>query len=322
MKHRSKIIASILLLLILFLSACAPAMSSQVAYDGRAGAPEAPAAELGKSAEMDSASNSVADSTSQGGQRLVIRNANLSLVVLDPGEAINTITRMAEEMGGFVVTSNLYKMTSAEGVEIPQADITIRVPIEKLNQAMETIKALVEDPAVDILSENVSGQDVTKEYTNTKSRLTNLEAAEKQLQNIMDSATKTEDVLAVYNQLVQIREQIEVLKGEVKYYEESAALSAINVSLRAQASVRPVVIGGWRPVGVARNAVQALINILQFLGSALIWIVIVVAPVIAILVLFFMLLRFIIRKIFKPKPRKTTAVPPTTQPPVTPPSQN
>jgi hypothetical protein len=318
MKRQIYLIASIFLLLILSLSACAPAMSSQVASDGRASAPSQPEMEGAKSAEIGYAADEFASSSAQGVERLVIRNANLSIVVLDPGNAMTAITRMAEEMGGFVVSSNLYKSTTSEGVEIPQADITVRVPAEKLNQALDTIKALVEDPRVDILSENVSGQDVTKEYTNAQSRLTNMEAAEKQLQNILDSATKTEDVLAVYNQLVQMREQIEVLKGEIKYYEESAALSAINVNLRAQASVQPIVIAGWRPIGVARDAVQALINILQFLGTALIWIVIVIVPVAAVLVLIFMLLRFIFRKIFKSKPRKNTNI----QPPANPPAQS
>ena len=52
----------------------------------------------------------------------------------------------------------------------------------------------------------------------------------------MASATKTEDVMNVFNQLTQVREQIEVIKGQIKYYEESAALSAINVQIMAQRS--------------------------------------------------------------------------------------
>ena len=314
MKHRLPFVITLVLTMSLALTACAPAYATQAPVE----APGfAPSMEESRGADLAfDSSGEMADSTAQSEPRLVIRNANLSIVVLDPGGAMEAISSMAEEMGGFVVTSNLYKITSSEGVEIPQADITIRVPVEKLDEAIQTVKAMVEDPAVDILTENVSGQDVTKDYTDTKSRLTNLEAAEIQLQNIMDSATKTEDVLAVYNQLVQIREQIEVLKGQVKYYEESAALSAINISLKAQAAVQPVVIGGWRPVGVARDAVQALINTLQFLGSAIIWVIIYILPVGAILVLVFLLLRFAVRKIFKPKPRKTTpAQPPASNPP-------
>ena len=95
----------------------------------------------------------------------------------------------------------------------------------------------------------------------------------------MDSATNTKDVLDVFNQLTQIRSQIEVLQGQIKYYEESAALSAITVDIVAQASTKPLTIAGWEPVGVVRNAVQALINGLQVLANAGIWGVLFCLPI-------------------------------------------
>jgi hypothetical protein len=100
-----------------------------------------------------------------------------------------------------------------------------------------------------------------------------------QLQQIMDSAVRTEDVLSVYSQLTSIREQIEVIKGQMKYYEDAAELSLISVELVANESVQPLTIGGWQPVGVAKSAIQALINTVKFLANAGIWIVIFIIPV-------------------------------------------
>jgi hypothetical protein len=313
-----KTILILMLMIGLFVAGCAPAAAPAPMQGESMGMSEMPAAPMEMEVDRGVMSKNLADTTAPSPERLVIRNANLSIVVADPGKSLDTIAVMAEEMGGFVVTSNMYKISTGEGVEIPQAEITIRVPAEKLNQAMQKIKNLVEDPKVDVLSENVSGQDVTQEYTDTKSRLTNLEAAEKQLQAIMDEAVKTEDVLAVYNQLIQVREQIEVLKGQAQYYEQAAALSAISISLKAQAAVQEIVIGGWRPAGIALSAIQALINTFQILGTILIWLVIYIVPVGAVIVLFILALRFIWRKIFKPKPR--TQQPPSSTPPQ-PPSQ-
>ena len=47
----------------------------------------------------------------------------------------------------------------------------------------------------------------------------------------MDDARRTEDVLAVYNQLVYINEQAETIRGQLKYFSESAAFSAIALNL-------------------------------------------------------------------------------------------
>jgi len=73
-----------------------------------------------------------------------------------------------------------------------------------------------------VQSENRSGQDVTSQYVDLQSQLTNLQKAEngpaghhgpstKQPGN--DSTTKTQDVLNVYNQIVSIRGQIEQIQG-------------------------------------------------------------------------------------------------------------
>lgn len=277
-----------LLGMVFLLSACSPARSvapvpGETQRNAITGADmskgvSAPAYEGVESASLVVPSESAAD-------RLVIRNADLRIVVDDPVSALDEISQMAEKMGGFVVQSNLYKTQTEEGVETPEASITIRVPAERLNDALAQIKSLVKDKNTDILSENVSGQDVTKEYTDLKSRLTNLENTEKQLQRIMEEATKTEDVLAVYNQLVSVREQIEVLKGQIKYYEESAALSMISVTLKASATVKPLTIGKWQPIGVARDALQATLKTYKFLANAAIWIVLYFIPVAVVIIL-------------------------------------
>ena len=53
---------------------------------------------------------------------------------------------------------------------------------------MTSIRALTLNPKDDVLSENVSGQDVTAEYTDLESRLRNLEAAEQALVTLMEDA--------------------------------------------------------------------------------------------------------------------------------------
>jgi len=308
----------ILVILLLALSGCSAAQQATrdeaPAVEPGFASPEMPAGEA-----MDSGGAPAFDMPEEQGaskgsgvqtdvERLVIRNANLTIVVDDPGQGMSTISRMAETMGGFVVSSNLYKTTTSTGAEFPEANITIRVPVTKLGEAMDTIKKLVKDQKEDVLAENVSGQDVTKDYTDLQSRLKNLEDTESQLREIMGSATKTEDVLMVYNQLIQIREQIEVIKGQIQYYRESADLSAISVLLKATEAVQPLEIGGWQPVGVARDAVQALINGLQVLGTVGIWLVLFALPIALLIYLPIRLLWALLRrnrKSTKPQPPAT-----------------
>ncbi|MEK6752630.1 MAG: DUF4349 domain-containing protein [Chloroflexota bacterium] len=206
--------------------------------------------------------------------RIVIKNADLAIVVSDVEGRMKEIQLMAEQMGGFVVSSNLYQGYTNDYVEVPEAQVIIRVPSERLKEAMDQIKKNV----VEVQSENVSGQDVTAEYVDLKSRLKNLEAAEAQLDEILQSATATEDVVNIFNQLVYYREQIEVVKGQIKYYDEAAALSAVSVRIIAEETIQPVVIGKWEPKGAALKAVQDLIDFLQSFTEFAIRFVIYVLP--------------------------------------------
>ncbi len=200
--------------------------------------------------------SSVADAR----MRLVIRNADLAIIVRDPKASMAEITKLAEKMGGFVVSSNLYQSYyGPNNTEVPEATITIRVPVEKLDEALGSIKENI----VEVNYENVTGQDVTSEYVDLQSRLTAKQLAEKKLTQILDAADKTEDVLAVYTQLQLIQIDIEVLKGQIKYYEESASLSAISVRLIAEAGTQPITVGPWTPTGTAKEAVQDLIYFFQ-----------------------------------------------------------
>jgi hypothetical protein len=270
----------------LILSACSPAsslsqestakgMERASASEGNAApapAPGAPA--LSNSASMEEYDYQIPAAV----ERVVIKNASLEIVVQDPITSVDAISRMAEEMGGFVVNSNTYRIRTQRGNEVPEANITVRVPANRLNEAMERIKALVGNPGEDIINENISGQDVTQEYTDLQSRLKNQEDAAAVLRTIMDEAKRTEDVLRVYQELNRVTEQIEVLKGQIKYYEESSRLSAISVRIQSKEAVAPITVAGWTPVGDARNALQALVDALQYLAKASIWIVIFCVP--------------------------------------------
>jgi hypothetical protein len=242
------------------------------------------------------ASDSAFATGAQPAERIVIRNANLSIVVEDPTQSIEVISQMANSMGGFVVSSNVYKTMTSSGLEVPNANITIRVPAEKLEEALDEIKGLVKDPKVDIQNEEVSGQDVTSEVTDLESRLRNLRAAETQLLEIMENATESEDVIAIFRELTNVRGEIEVIEGQLKYFRESARLSAISVFLQAKAAIEPITIGGWQPGVEAQRALQALVEGGKYIVNALIWLVLFAVPILAVIILPIFLIVRAVRK--------------------------
>lgn len=269
------------LIALMFLVGC---QSNQAAYElvreeSTVLGGSAPAADQSQKSDGFNAQEGLGEVPQQ--ERLVIKDGSLSIVVDDPVHSLEAISSMAEDLGGYVVRSNLSQVRTENGLEVPQANLTIRVPAERMDEALGLIKS----GAGRVLSEQVTGQDVTQEYTDLGSRLRNLENAEKELTRIMEEAEDTEDVLNVYNRLVDVQEQIEVIKGQMQYFERSAAMSSISITIQADEAVQPLQIGGWQPAGVAKRALQALINTMTFFGDAAIWIALYLLPVLLVLMI-------------------------------------
>lgn len=210
-------------------------------------------------------------------QRLIIRTADMHLVVKDPEDAMKRIAAMAEQNGGWVVSSNVFQYDE----NAMTGNITIRVPAEGFNSALEALQAM----AVKVENINTSGQDVTEEYVDLSSRLENLEATADRVRGFLDDTKNVEEALKVNQELSRLEGEIEVIKGRMKYLSESAAFSTISVQLSPDVLAQPIETGGWQPLVILREAVETLVSALQGLISLLIWLVVVIAPLLLIFLL-------------------------------------
>ena len=285
-------ITGLMLALALPTSACASAPRSESSYASAPVSAPAPQAAAPSAGEADKSSAGAAASQAQqpAAPRLIIRNADMTLVVSNTQEQLNGLSQIAADYKGYVVSSSTNKI----GDDI-QASVTLRVESSQLDAALDRIRKL----AVEVRSENVRGDDVTAEYVDLESNLKNLEAAEAQLQEILKKAEKTEDVMTVFRQLTEIRGQIDQTKGRMKYLSQSASLATINLTLIPDRLAQPVQVAGWRPLGVAKEAVEALISTLQGLANFAIWLLILVLPVLIIIAIPFVLLVWVLRRIWR-----------------------
>ena len=55
-------------------------------------------------------------------------------------------------------------------------------------------------------------------------------------------------------------------------------MSAISVELQTNEAVQPLTIGGWQPAGIAKEAIQALINNLKWIAEIAIKLVLNIIP--------------------------------------------
>jgi hypothetical protein len=259
----------------------------------------APVAEL---AIVDSAANTAAQPPADQ-QRLIIRNADMTIVATDTEAALAQIAQMAENGGGWVVSSNVYQ--SSETTK--SGYVQIRVPSEGFQSVLDAIAGL----AVRVESLSTSGQDVTEEYVDLSSQLANLEATAARVRAFLDDATRVEDALAVNAELSRLEGEIAVIKGRMQFLEQSSAFSSITVNVTPDELAQPIQVAGWQPSGVAKQAIETLVSALQALANLVIWFVIVALPILLLILIPFALILWLIRRLRR---RERPAPPPPPAP--------
>lgn len=217
-------------------------------------------------------------------ERMIVRTANLAVVVEDTEESLGAIEDLATELGGYISNLNTWRVN-----EQLAASVTLRVPAESFDEARERIKAL----ATELENENVSGQDVTEEYVDLDARLHNLQVAEEELLELLAAAQEThrdaESILAIYREITNVRQQIEQIQGRMQYLENASSLATLTINLTPEEEVKPVVEPGWEPLRQARDALHSLVTALQALMNLLIWVALFFLPMAALLALPFVL---------------------------------
>ncbi len=220
--------------------------------------------------------------------RLIIRTADMRIVVLDTEEALARIAEMAESSGGWVVDSNVFQSTETAKTGY----MTIRVPAAGFQSALDAISGL----SAEVTELRTSGQDVTEEYVDLEARLGNLETTAERVRGFMDETRNVEEALDVSRELSRLEGEIEQIKGRMQYLDQSAAFSTIAVSVTPDELVQPVSTSGWRPAVVVQDAIDALLQGLQSLANIAIWLVITVLPIALLVGLPIALLVYLVRR--------------------------
>ena len=296
MRRRWQSVGIAFLLLAVLASACAPraverAVTQSLASFGEGAAPPLePAREsrAGTSAAYDSA-----DETSGAGQtRMIIRRADVSVVVADTDQTVTALRNIVAAHEGYIADSNRWISD-----EQPYARLTLRVPAEDLDQTLDEIRAL----AITVQNENVSGEDVTEEHVDLGARLRNLMATETELlallTEIRENRGKAEEILAVHRELTEIRGQIESLQGRKQYLERMTAMATIQVEIRPKEAPRSVVERArWSPIVTGSKALRAFVRVFQVLIDLVIYLLIFSPFVLVPLVVLWLIIRTIRRR--------------------------
>ncbi len=218
-------------------------------------APPAPAA-APSTAGGTGTGSTAGDSATAAWDRMIIRTANLTLVVTDVEQTLASVRDVAQAAGGFVG-----KSSSRYDGDLQIADITLQVPAQAYDSTIQRLRGL----AIRVDNETSSSQDVTEEYTDLDSQLRNLQATEASLIKLLDRSNQISDIIAVQKELTNVRGQIERIQGRMKYLSRRSDMSTISLSIIPEAKAKSKPSDAWNPFRSAGNAWSASLSFLRTL---------------------------------------------------------
>jgi uncharacterized protein DUF4349 len=313
MKSRSTLFASLLILAMLLLAACGaaapaatevPAATEAPAYYGESEAPrladqssseyagepvaesvELPAAPMPTNAAFEIANPSGDLTVIERSNSMIIKNADVRLMVKDTDVAIDRATQIVGDSGGYIISSRVWYQ-DYYGNNLKYASITLGVPVAEFERVLTRLRGL----AVRVVDETASGDDVTDQYVDLQSQLVNLEATRERIKSFLDDAKTIDEALRINQELSNIEMQIEQIKGQMNYLSDRSAFSTITVNIDPEfpvltptptATPRPTATPiPWKPGDTFHEAKSTVTVAYQGIANFLIWLVVVILPIV------------------------------------------
>ena len=183
---------------------------------------------------MPYAADAMRTSESSGSQRMIARSVSMELESANPEETKKKIDIEVKNFKGFVVKESSYS-------------ISLRVPSQSLDVFCEQVHKTGK-----LIDERKTGEDITDVYQDDLLRLNTLKTVRARYTDLLNKATKVEEMLNIEKELERINGQIELYEGRKKYSESRVAYASVSIVITEPTTTRPGPLG-WVFYGIYKG---------------------------------------------------------------------
>lgn len=239
---------------------------------------------------------------SSGNKRMLIKTVHMEVESEDIDTMVRNVEKRVDELGGYVENMSVNNQKYSNS-ETKTADITARVPVEKLDQFVNEVEG-----QSNVLSRSSNAEDVTLRYVDMQARMDSLQTEYDRISELLKEADSLDNIIELENRLTDIRYEMQSYGAQMKAMKNQATYSTIYLNVKQVIEYTPVVVQEKTRLermsdGFIQNCKRVWNGILDFfvglivaLPVLLIW-----AVIIALIVL---VIRYIIRKARQNRPKK------------------
>ena len=238
MKKMTAILVTLCMLAAL-LAGCGGASKSTQAFDAAAAAPAEAA--NGAYYDMESAKSEDGgltgdtDSTVLPEGRKWIITVNMSAETEDLDALMEALNGKISGLGGYVEDQDSYNGSMYSSRRYRSASLTVRIPAERVDEFTEEMSGIA-----NVVSTNLSREDITLSYVATESRVKALQTEEARLLELMEQAETMADLLEIESRLTDVRYELENCASQLRLYDNQVDYATIYLSIDEVQEYTPV----------------------------------------------------------------------------------
>jgi hypothetical protein len=166
-------------------------------------------------------------------ERMIVKRCGLTIAVDNLKAAADSASAAVKEMGGFVQNEN-----QDEGTLY----MSIRVPAEKLDAAMDRLAKLGDETG-----RTSSKDDVTMQVIDSEAVLKNKKVLRDRLRQLANQAKDVKDIIAVESELSRVQGELDSMEAMLKTLKGQVAMSGISLTINKKITPGPL---GWVFMGI------------------------------------------------------------------------
>ena len=188
-------------------------------------APMAPMKDMAAGGVMMQSNGNMSSSAEKmpTGQKL-IRRVNIDAETEDLDTLLVQLQAQIGAADGYIESQNLYNGSSYANYRNRNANLTIRIPAEKLDGFVVQLK-----DASNVVNYSESQEDVTLTYVSTESRITALETEQERLLELLSQAENMSDLLEIEARLTDVRYELESVTSQLLVLANKVDYATINL---------------------------------------------------------------------------------------------
>lgn len=274
-KHRNRFVfqgsLGILVILALLLAACGGSSSA-----GTASVPSNTAAQQSGSSSSqgsNSSSGQKSKSSSFSGQQYLIKSLQVNMLVKDTRQ-------VASELQSWISTTD--PSSTSAGIDYEQTGdnlysvtMTFSVTSAQYTQIEEYLAGYAQQHGGKLLNLHENVQDVTNDYIDSQSRLTNLRGEQQRLLLLLSNTTALNDIIVVEDKLTEVEGQIEDIESHLNALKNQTTFYMVTISLQPMEPVTPPPPPTpWSPGQVLHDSLSAALGLGEGLATLVIWLIV------------------------------------------------